>query len=134
MWSQLAVISTLISIVLGMEALRRLHRLLDEGRQRQGDSLIIGLPAEGKDLFDEVSCPHCRLKDIVEISLLPPTVRNIINDHLGKTKDGCKDIVEIMGNTSGKGADGFHLLDSEQMFLRLLALICLFLEGFVSLA
>ncbi len=58
----------------------------------------------------------------------------ILQDHFSKTDNACQDIVEIMSYTACKGAQSFQLLDPDEMFLRLLALICLFLEGFVSLA
>ena len=30
--------------------------------------------------------------------------------HFRVADDGCQDIIEVMGNTPGKGSNGFHLL------------------------
>ena len=94
---------------------------------------MAGLPAEGEDLLYKLSRPHCRFEDIAEVSLYLGTVGNIFRCHLGKTQDGCEDVVEVMGDASGEGADGFHLLGLAELVFDFLALFHLALKRFIGL-
>ena len=117
--SELAVIVSLISIVVGMEARKKLDGLFHEGGEGQGGSLIIGLSAEGEDLLHKVSRPHGRFEDILKVPLHQRTVRDIIHGHLGETQDSGQHIVEVMGDAPGEGAYGLHLLGLAELFFGL---------------
>ena len=44
--------------------------------------------------------------------------REILLNHFRKSNDSRKDIIEIMGNTAGKGTDGLHLLGLTELFFQ----------------
>ncbi len=66
--------------------------------------------------MDQVPGPQGAGIDFGQAAADGSVFRNIIHQHLGMAHNGKQDIVEIMGNPSGQGADGFHFLGLPQLF------------------
>ena len=72
--------------------------------------MVLGSAAEGQDLLHKLLCPLCPLQDLIEF--LPLFFRVFILHHgqLGIPEDDGENIVEVVGDAAGQGADGLHLL------------------------
>jgi len=94
----------------GQRGPQQLEDLLDNGLDLQRFSFQIGAPAEGKDLLDQF-LGAVGGREYVAQKKLALTVRGqFMAGHLRKTNERGQDIIKIMGNTPGQGADGLHLL------------------------
>ena len=113
-------ISVRISMVAGMTE-RIVSRVLPhDGPDVQGLALPPVLTAEGQDLGHEVFGPLRGLQHRVQVLALVFGLR-LIEGHLGVAEDGPQDIVEVMGDASGKGSDGLHFLALAKLVFQVLA-------------
>jgi hypothetical protein len=87
----------------------------------QGNTFGDCLSTEGKDLLHQGGGPGTGGQYFVEIPDSRRILRHLVPGHFGITENGAEDIVEIMGNAAGQGADGLHLLGLLQLGLELFA-------------
>ncbi|OPZ16277.1 MAG: hypothetical protein BWZ10_01488 [candidate division BRC1 bacterium ADurb.BinA364] len=93
---------------------QKLQALLDQRGDFDRLALLLGLSAESQDLFDQFPRPLARLANFAQIALLPASRRRIFAQHVGVAQHGRKDIVEIVRDSPGQRADGFHALGLPQ--------------------
>ncbi len=80
-------------------------------------SLLFHLAAEGENLLDQVLGPQPGLADLIEITGEVGIRRTDVDRHLRIADDRAEDIIEIMGDSAGQGADRLHLLGMDQLGL-----------------
>ena len=68
------------------------------------------LAREQKQILGQMTGPHACLNHGLNTSSGRIIVSHIFQRHFAIAKDSREDIVEIVGNTAGKGANGFHFL------------------------
>ena len=68
------------------------------------------LAAEGQYLFHKIFCPMACLDHLIQVTRYYGARQAVFIGHFRIAEDCPEDIVEVMGNAPGQGADGFHLL------------------------
>ena len=104
-------------------------RLVDHRPQPLHHQRVQLAPAEGQDLLHQTARAQAGLLDLLQAD--PGAVlRRQVNLRQGHiAQDGRQDVVEIVGDAAGQGADGFHLLRLTQLPLQR-AQVLLGLTGF----
>ncbi len=91
--------------------------LLDD-RGERGDAVAAGIgPAEGEEAADEVAGAEAGLVDAVDELDGGLVGGEIEARELHVAEDGGEDVVEIVGDPAGEGADGLEFLRLAQLFL-----------------
>ena len=76
---------------------------------------VFALSTEGQDLLDQVFGTQAGLEHLLHVVAEVALRRDIFHGHFGKSDHSGKNIVEIVGDASGQGADGFHFLGLAQL-------------------
>ena len=97
--------------------------LFEKGRDLEWQTAVVLFSAEGKDLLDQVSGTDSGLMDTGKKAGNFWIVFHLQLAEFGKADDCREDIVKVVGNAAGKGADGFHFLRLPQLGFHLLAVI-----------
>ena len=98
---------------------QQLERFFDDRVHRYGLLHLLGLPAEGQDLLNQLTGPLPGGSD------LPQIVRHLgiqarpVQGHLGVTHHGGEDVVEVVGDAPGHDPDGLHALGMPQLDFQL---------------
>jgi len=107
---------------------------LDHRRNEQISPLSARLSTEGENLGDQVLGPvpgpfdrlqvfnklFIRQRRTQKIFILPPPLLGqAVEQQIGIAKDGPEDVIEIMGNTTGEGGDGFQLMGVHKTFFQI---------------
>ena len=130
--SELAVAVILISIVVGMEALKSWTVSFMRGVRDRGALSWLDFLLKARICFTRSRALIADLRTCLEALSHLRAVFDIFCRHFGKTDDGGQDVVEVMGDASGKRAHGFHLLGLAELLFSLLALLDFMLKRFVS--
>ena len=92
-------------------------------------NLIFALTRISEQLGCQLRAPFYLALDIFQWFIVRAVFVDIIQNQRGIAQNGSHKIIEIMGNTAGQGADGFHLLGLVKLsfqppsfFFRLLAI------------
>ena len=76
------------------------------------------LTAEGEDLLDQVTGAFPGGEHFFEMALRPTTVQDIIQGQFSITQNCGQNIIKVMGNPPGEGADCLHFLDLAELGLQ----------------
>ena len=85
-------------------------RLLDDGCDEQGTHFLFPFPAEAQNLFYQFPGPFGGNEHLLEILPVLALPRHGVHDHFRIADDRHENIIEVMGDAAGQGADGLHLL------------------------
>ena len=69
---------------------------------------MLGAAAEGKDPIDDVPRTLARLSHLLHMLPFPAVPTQLAQCHLGVAENGREDIVEVMGDAAGQGAERLH--------------------------
>ncbi len=95
-----------------------LQGLLHDRRDAEGAPLPFPVMAEGDDLLDQLLAPLGRLEDERQGFPGRAAFLGVEEGQLGVDRDGGQDVVEIVGDASGQGPQGLHLLGLAHLFLK----------------
>jgi hypothetical protein len=102
-------------------SVQQFHCFLRDDSYLQRRLLALPLAAEIENLSHQISCTVAGHDDLVYV-FPPVAIRgHRIEGQLGVAAHGAQDIVEIVSNAPGQGADCFHLLRLKELRLQLLA-------------
>ncbi len=123
--SEAAVAESVTSMVAGWSAAAG-PSLHDGG---EGDRNTLVAPFwRRRDLLHQFPRPRGRCHDLLEVLLNQGAVGDVVDRHLGETDDRGEDVVEVVGDAPGQGADGLHLVGLAELFLEAVPLFHLFNE------
>ena len=80
-------------------------------------AFLFASPAEGQNLFHQIAGPIARFQQFLKVPLDQTSRGHFQTDELGTTDDRRQDVIEIMGDASGQGSQGFHLLRLGEVLL-----------------
>ena len=72
--------------------------------------LMLVTPAEGQDLLDQVLGPVAGFLDLLEELGIGCAIIHAVEHDFGVAQDGRQDVVEVVRDAPGQGAEGLHLL------------------------
>ena len=101
----------------GQGGAQQLQRLLDHRLQRLRVELLRLHAAEGQDLLHQAARAHRGALDLREAGVAGQADRRVLARGRHIADDGGEDVVEIVRDSAGQGADGFHLLRIAQLRL-----------------
>ena len=91
--------------------------------QTHGPAIRLAAPAEGEDLIDEIARPLARAPDLREGPRRRPPIRPELSFRRFRiSEDRTDDIIEVVRDAAGEGADRFHAAGSLQVCLQARAL------------
>ncbi len=96
---------------------QHLQGFLDNDCRLERDLFAFRLTAEGEDLFDQILGPMTGFDDLIKILRDRGTGRAVVPGQFRIAEDGPEDVVEIVGDAAGQGADGLHFLGLLQLRL-----------------
>ena len=99
------------------------HHLGHQPRHVQGLPAGLTLAAELQDLLHEVAAPPCDLERLLEVAGGGGVGGHPRACELDAADDGVQDVVEVVGDPSGQGAQGLQLLGLAQLGLQATALL-----------
>ena len=85
-------------------------RFLDDLAQPDDAPLVRLPPPEGEDLLDELAGARARLLDFGQALLRRMLRHEILPRQFDVADDRAEDVVEVVGDAAGEGAEGLHLL------------------------
>jgi hypothetical protein len=101
----------------GQGGTEQFHCLLDDESGIEDYRLGVGLAAEGQDLFDQVLGPVAGLEDLIQIPGHHTSFGNTVPGHVRIADDRPEDVVEVMSDAAGQGADGLQFLGLKELGL-----------------
>src|SRR5208337_4275687 len=72
--------------------------------------LLFGLTAEGEDPFDQVRCTSACVEHLIQVAAYRVCLCKRESGYFRVAYYGRQNVVEVMGDPTGQGADGLHLL------------------------
>jgi hypothetical protein len=110
------------SIDVGNRRAQQAQRLFE--RRLQGDhrAALALLAAEGEDLAHEVGGAAATLHDLLDVAHRLAVALQALAEQVGETQDRGQDVVEVVRDAAGEGADGLHLLRPQELRFEVIAL------------
>ena len=97
-------------------------RFLDEGADLDHLQSPLFLPAEAQDLPDQIAGAQGRLQNLIQIAPCPVPGRQFpALDDFRVADDDAQDVVEVVGNAPGHGAEGVEFLGVQELQSQALA-------------
>ena len=97
----------------------------DDREEAGGAAWLLAAAAEGENLGDEVAGAVARGDDVLDVGAEWMGGCQVEVGELGVAKDDAEDVVDIVGDAAGEGADGFELLSLAELALEFEALLLL---------
>ena len=99
---------------------QQFERFLGDDSDIHRFSLLLPLAAEDQNLVDQILRPLAGLHHLLQVTALD--IRSVLIQHgqFGIADHGGENIIEIMGNAAGQGADGLHFLGLPELRLQTL--------------
>ena len=91
---------------------------LDDVLQFERAELLAAPAAEGEDLLHQILGAEPGFQHFTDVIRHGTVLGEAFPGDLRIADDRCQDIVEIMGNTAGQGADGLHFLGLSELVLQ----------------
>jgi len=101
----------------GQRRPKQAEGFLHDGLERDVLQLLRPAPAEGQDLPHQVARAQAGLLDLAEGGLCRMAGFQLGHGELDVAQDGAEDVVEVVRDAAGQGAERFHLLGLVQLRL-----------------
>ena len=91
----------------------------DIGGEVERFAVLLAVAGKGEDLADEVARAFAGPEDFPEAGGGGGGVGGFLDAEVGKADDAGEDVIEVVGDAAGAGADGFELLRLAEFVIEL---------------